>query len=286
VIAAATLVGQWRSLTATAAGSVATDRVFACLPGVSVPILPSPHVSQADIAHVHYNSTPPTSGPHLSFVVAPGVYDDPVPDGLSVHAMEHGHVIVHHARGIPADELANLRRLARRYSRDVVLAPYPNLPSPIALTAWGRIETLDHFDESRVITFIERLRGRYNHGWARPDDCSPRGAQPHTAARVGSAEQFEGGRLAGSVTGLLVDGQRLAGVRLGPVRRPVGDFDSGEGGERIRMQHAVPGSCGDCECVRAGGAGLFDASEPVQRLGQADQGRCLALPVPGLASQV
>jgi hypothetical protein len=87
-----------------------------------------------------------------------------------------------YARGLPAGDLASLRRLARRYSRDVVLAPYPGLPSPITLTAWGRIESLDHSDESRVATFVERLRGRYNHGWTRPDDCSPRGARPRAAA--------------------------------------------------------------------------------------------------------
>jgi hypothetical protein len=53
----------------------------------------------------------------------------------------------------------------------VLLSPYPGLPHRIAVTAWGRIDTLDTLDEARIVRFVEALRGRYNHGWARPPDC-------------------------------------------------------------------------------------------------------------------
>jgi hypothetical protein len=39
------------------------------------------------------------------------------------------------------------------------------------LTAWGRIARLAEFDEDQIIAFVEALRGRYNHGWTRRDDC-------------------------------------------------------------------------------------------------------------------
>jgi hypothetical protein len=39
------------------------------------------------------------------------------------------------------------------------------------LTAWGRIDRLDRFDEARVIEFVEQLRGRYRHGWTTGSDC-------------------------------------------------------------------------------------------------------------------
>lgn len=166
-------VSQWRLLSASVAGSVAPDRVSSCLPGTAVPLLPSPHVSQAAIASAHYNSTPPTSGPHFSFVIAPGRYDSPIPDGLALHAMEHGHIVVHYAAGISPDDLEALRSLAKRFPRDIILAPYPRLTTPIVLTAWGRIDRLTSFDASRITTFVRRLRGRYDHGWTRPDDCGP-----------------------------------------------------------------------------------------------------------------
>ena len=173
VLLGTSFVSQWRLITASVTGSVAPDRVSSCLPGTAVPILPSPHVSQTAIASARYNSTPPTSGPHFPFVIAPGIYPDPIPDGLALHAMEHGHIVVHYAAGISTPDLEALRRLAKRYSRDIVLAPYPSLSTPIVLTAWARIDRLTGFDESRVTTFVQRLRGRYNHGWTRPDDCGP-----------------------------------------------------------------------------------------------------------------
>jgi Protein of unknown function (DUF3105) len=173
VLLGTSFVSHWRLITASAAGSVAPDRVSSCLPGTAVPILPSPHVSQAAIASARYNSAPPTSGPHFPFVIAPGIYDSPIPDGLALHAMEHGHIVVHYAAGISSNELEALQRLAKRYSRDVVLAPYPHLATPIVLTAWGRIDRLTDFDEFRITTFVQQLRGRYDHGWTRPDDCGP-----------------------------------------------------------------------------------------------------------------
>jgi hypothetical protein len=114
---------------------------------------------------------PPTSGPHYPFTVATGVYAEPLAEGLTVHAMEHGHVVVQYAADTPPGVVAQLAGVARRYGKDVVLAPYPKLSRGIALTAWGRIDVLDRYDERRVTTFVERLRGRYEHRWTRPDDC-------------------------------------------------------------------------------------------------------------------
>jgi hypothetical protein len=95
----------------------------------------------------------------------------PVPDGLAVHALEHGHVVIRYAGGVPTSEVAALARIARRYGADVVLAPHPALERGIALTAWGRIDLLDRYEQDRVVAFVEALRGRYDHGWTSEQDC-------------------------------------------------------------------------------------------------------------------
>jgi len=166
-------VGPYRFVFGSVVGSPADRRDSECLPGRAVEILDSPHISPAQAPSVRYNSRPPTSGPHYPFTVATGVYTSPLPDGLTVHALEHGHVAIQYAPGTARDDVNALTRIARRYGADVVLAPYPGLESGIALTAWGRIEMLDHPDQARISTFVEALRGRYNHGWARADDCPP-----------------------------------------------------------------------------------------------------------------
>lgn len=177
-------IGPSGFLLGSVTGSAATTRHASCLPGQEVPIMDSPHVSAAETAATRYNSTPPTSGPHFAFTVATGVYSDPVAEGLTVHAMEHGHIVIQYAPGTPRETVHRLTRLAKRYGKDVVLAPYPAINHGIALTAWGRIELMEQYNEHQATVFIERLRNRYVHGWTRADDCAPSsgsGSVPHGA---------------------------------------------------------------------------------------------------------
>lgn len=167
------VAGRYQLLAGTVTGSTAGQlRTAPCLAGEPVAIMESPHVAPTEWDRVRYNSDPPTSGPHFSFTVATGVYDAPIPAGLSVHAMEHGHVVIQYQPAtVPEPEVAGLIRLAKRHSADVILAPQPDLAHGIALTAWGRIDLLDNFDEDRIVAFIIDLAGRYDHGWTTDDPC-------------------------------------------------------------------------------------------------------------------
>ena len=164
-------INRWQAIAGGVVGSTAASREAPCLPGHAVPILPSPHVSREQAEHAHYNSVPPTSGPHFPFAPAPGIYTDPMPDGLMLHALEHGHVNIQYATSTPAATIHQLTELAKRYPTDVLLAPYPKLGHGIALTAWGRIDLFDGYDEQRIERFVVDLRGRYVHGWTRNDPC-------------------------------------------------------------------------------------------------------------------
>lgn len=150
------------------AAACSSRRALPCnaLPGRAVPILrDKSHIPSVDSKHVPYDSIPPTSGPHVPFVVAPGVYRSPIADEIQLHDLEHGHVLVQYARSLPKDEVKALESIARRYPRDVVVAPYPKLRSGVALTAWGRIERLPSDDTTKIRTFVKALAGRYVHGW-------------------------------------------------------------------------------------------------------------------------
>ncbi|GIG56221.1 hypothetical protein Lfu02_05930 [Longispora fulva] len=137
------------------------------LPGREVPMLPSPHIAYLGTDHAAYNSLPPTSGPHLPWPAASGVYRESVPDELMVHSLEHGHVAVQYAPDTPPGQVRLLEDIARRYPGDVVAAPYPRLGHGVALTAWCRLQTLDTVDEAAIVHFVETLAGRYDHGWTR-----------------------------------------------------------------------------------------------------------------------
>lgn len=142
------------------------------LPGAAVPVVPSiRHIPYPQASHVPYDSVPPTSGPHVPFTVAPGVYREQIADEIQVHALEHGHVLVQYAPNTASSVVDTLEDVARRFPRDVVLAPYDRLRSGIALTAWGRIERLSHPDTGRIDAFVTALAGRYAHGWRWDPGC-------------------------------------------------------------------------------------------------------------------
>jgi len=130
------------------------------------------HISQRAAADVVYNSNPPTSGPHFSAAMAPGIYRSYLVPGLTIHALEHGRVVIHYRMGAADDIVGRLESIAKRYAPNIVLTPDPNIDTSIALTAWGRIDRLDHYDEHRITAFVEQFSRRYDHGYRALTGCS------------------------------------------------------------------------------------------------------------------
>ena len=132
-------------------------------PGTAVPSMGNQHIGPEQVGAIVYNSTPPTSGPHLGQLARWGVHSEPVPNELQVHNLEDGGVMVQYNCADCAGLVEQLAGVVRRYDDHVILAPYPAMDSRIALTAWGRIDTFDEFDEERIKTFIEAYAERDHH---------------------------------------------------------------------------------------------------------------------------
>ena len=115
-----------------------------------------------DGAHPPYNSVPATSGWHYEQPLAPvfwGVHDSFVPDEYRLHNMEHGGIGIHYAcpDGCP-DMVAELTDLVDRGvagGLKLLMSPYPDMDSRLALTAWDFILKLDEYDEGLVKEFID-----------------------------------------------------------------------------------------------------------------------------------
>jgi hypothetical protein len=130
----------------------------------SVAIMASPHIVMG-APHPPYNSNPPTSGPHLGDLARWGVHQQPIPDELQVHNLEDkGVVIQYHCNPECPELVEKLAAIVKRYNEYVLLAPRPNLDRRIALTAWGKIDKFDDFDEARIERFIRKFRGIDHHG--------------------------------------------------------------------------------------------------------------------------
>lgn len=157
-------------------------------PGRAVEILGNEHVPSPSTPHKPYNTSPPTSGPHLQWVAKWGVHKSPILRELQVHNLEDGGVIVQYKCDTPCPDLvAKLEALAARYREKaevdrkamgapsnpnhpmrskydhLIVAPYPDMEHRIALTAWGRIDAFDEYDEARISSFIEAFIGIDHH---------------------------------------------------------------------------------------------------------------------------
>src|SRR5262249_43947917 len=130
------------------------------LPGRAIPIQPHALVDGPFSPHAPYDGFPPTSGAHLPSLASWGAPQLPLPPQPQVHNLEVGGVIVQYRCDAPCDSLAGrLGALTEPYDR-VVVAPAPQLEAAIALSAFGRVETLEAFDPERIVRFIEAFQGK------------------------------------------------------------------------------------------------------------------------------
>jgi hypothetical protein len=117
------------------------------------------HISQGQIGSVSYNSSPPTSGPHMPNLAPGGWHDEPVQREYIVHNLEDGYMAIQYRPNLPEEQKARLREIVDRMhnqdNRRVIAVPYEGLQAPIVLTAWTRLDELQRVDEQRIRNFAD-----------------------------------------------------------------------------------------------------------------------------------
>ena len=121
------------------------------------------HISPGQ-SHTAYASVPATSGPHFRSPLAParwGVHNEVLVDEVLVHNLEHGGIGVHYNCPDGCEELVS--QLAGIVGRadEVILSPYPEMDTTIALTSWTVIDKFDEFDQERIENFIQAYVNLY-----------------------------------------------------------------------------------------------------------------------------
>lgn len=118
------------------------------------PILESPHVEDGPVPLVLYNSNPPTSGPHNPAPAPLGVYDQPVPDWIAVHDLEHGSIWITYTPALDEASVERLVELANHYPNAVILSPRPSSPAPVTVVSWGQVMKLDGADIDKIDRYV------------------------------------------------------------------------------------------------------------------------------------
>jgi hypothetical protein len=105
---------------------------------------------------VDYPQSPPVGGEHAPEWLDCGVYDVPVREENAVHDLEHGTVWISYAPDLDGDDVDELADLL---PQNGIMAPYPDLTSPVVVTVWGRQLALEGADDPRLPLFIRTYGG-------------------------------------------------------------------------------------------------------------------------------
>jgi len=122
--------------------------------GIFIAELGIAHVELGD-PHPPYNSIPPTSGWHTPYTADWGISQNPIPNEIQVHNLEHGGIMVQYKPELDSEIVGKLKEIVERYESKVILAPNHNIDRNIALTAWTYLDKFDEFDEGRIVGFIQ-----------------------------------------------------------------------------------------------------------------------------------
>jgi Protein of unknown function (DUF3105) len=106
---------------------------------------------------VRYEQSPPVGGKHAPYWQDCGFYSKPVRNENAVHSMEHGAVWITYRPGLPEKQVDKLRQMAESQTQ-VLVSPYPDLPSPVVASAWGEQLRLDSATDPRLKQFVKIFR--------------------------------------------------------------------------------------------------------------------------------
>lgn len=115
------------------------------------------------VGAVRYDHTPPAGGAHNAVWLNCGIYTQPVANENAVHSLEHGAVWITYRPNLSPTEVASLQLfVSSNYDgnqRYLVLSPYPKLPAPVVVSAWGAQLRLKSASDPRLEAFVKHFIG-------------------------------------------------------------------------------------------------------------------------------
>jgi hypothetical protein len=106
----------------------------------------------------HWNSFPPTSGPHYYQWVLWGSYTEPVRQIQQIHNLEHGGIVIQYGSKVPPATVDKLHDFYQSDANAMLMAPLPRLGNKIAVEAWTYLSTCTQYNQKAFTEFRDALR--------------------------------------------------------------------------------------------------------------------------------
>ncbi len=143
---------------ATTAATDRLDSLVARAPEGTVFAESDPERGHDSSVSIPFGPLPPNGGTHNPSWQRCQVYDAPVKPEHAVHSLEHAAVWITYQPDLDSSGVGELERVARGEPY-VLVSPYPNLRSPVVVTAWGIQLELDSADDPRLQQFVDAYAG-------------------------------------------------------------------------------------------------------------------------------
>ena len=133
-------------------GNTTTHRYAGAINGV---------VTYANLSRNHvqgqvtYAQNPPVGGNHNPVWLNCGIYLTPVSNENAVHSLEHGSVWITYQPSLPSTSVAQLAHLVGGHDH-AILSPYPGLPAPVVVSAWGVQLPVTSASDPRLGQFLSK----------------------------------------------------------------------------------------------------------------------------------
>ena len=109
------------------------------------------------LGSVAYAQIPPNNGDHSPVWQRCGFYAEPVGNEHAVHTLEHGAVWITFQPDLPQAQV-DVLRAAVQADDELLVSPYPGLPAPEVISAWGGQVQLEAVDDARLEQTLREIR--------------------------------------------------------------------------------------------------------------------------------
>lgn len=148
-------------------------------PGITITDQGRDHWEHDKLDKFVYNSNPPTSGPHDSDWIRPGIYNVSQDKYKLLHSLEHGYIIIHYTCSLSisnedniatpganlSSQCKNLVETITNFAKNsglkrIIVQPNSTIDKSIILVAWGKIFKMDSWNEKLANEFANTYHNR------------------------------------------------------------------------------------------------------------------------------